>query len=44
MRPWLIVILAVWAGGCTKDYGDFRFPKGTIPAVDAGDAAAPDGD
>jgi hypothetical protein len=45
----MIVLAVLWAGGCTNDYGEFRYPKGMIAAVDAGhvghDAAAePDGD
>ena len=36
MRPWLIVALAVWTVGCTNDYGEFRYPKGNVAAVDAG--------
>jgi hypothetical protein len=41
----MFVLLTLWASGCTNDYGEFRYPKGTIVAVDAGaDAPAPDGD
>ena len=42
MRSWLFILLTLSSGGCTNDYGEFRFPKGTIAPVDAGSNAVPD--
>lgn len=36
MRPLVFVLLALWASGCTNDYGEFRYPKGTTSTADAG--------
>jgi len=54
MRSWMFVLFTLWASGCTNDYGEFRYPKGTIAAADGGDnaevdagggdAASPNGD
>lgn len=35
MRRWVFV-LTLWASGCTNDYGEFRYPKGTTTTADAG--------
>jgi hypothetical protein len=38
----MFVLLTLWASGCTNDYGDFRYPKGTTTSPDAGIAPAAD--
>lgn len=43
MRLCLILVLAACAAGCTNDYGNFRFPKGTAATADGGANTAPDG-
>jgi hypothetical protein len=35
----MFVLSTLWASGCTNDYGEFRYPKGTTTTADAGAAA-----